>query len=230
MYKDPHKLEPFILKVNLAYYIIEREVFAKHLGFYFDADMSWVTHTKSVSTKVSKAIGTLYKIKNYVNIQILRSIYYAIVYPHLHYGILSWGAASAPILNHIQVRQNRFIRNMYNLGIRTNLNRLYFNHNFLKINEVYHSKLLRFVHALHSDSLPPAFENFLIHASNMHNHGTRYATEGNYFVNRIHNIYGSLSPSYAGTRLWSQIPPAAKALNTTRFKSFTFTYLIARYI
>ncbi len=228
LFKDPHKVEPFILNVNLADSIIEREVFAKHLGVYFDADMSWVTHTKSVSTKVSKAIGTLYKIKNYVNIQILRSIYYAIVYPHLHYGILSWGAASAPTTNHIQVRQNRFIRNMYNLGIRTNLNRLYFNHNFLKINEVYHSKLLRFVHALHSDSLPPAFEK--IHASNMHNYRTRYATEGNYFVNRIHNIYGSLSPSYVGTRLWSQIPPAAKALNTTRFKSFTFTYLIASYI
>ena len=229
LFKDPHKVEPFILNVNLSDSIIEREVFAKHLGVFFDADMSWVTHSKSVSSKISKAIGSLYKIKNYVNIRILRSIYFAIVYPHLHYGILSWGAASAPILNKIQVKQNRFIKVMYNLGIRTNTNRLYFSHNLLMVNEVYHSKLLRFVHSLHSISLPAAFDNFLLHASTIHNYGTRYARGGNYFVTRIHNIYGSLSPSYVGSRLWAQIPPYAKSFNKDKFKDYAFTYLIARY-
>ena len=67
---------------------------------------------------------------------------------------------------------------MYNLGIRTNTNRLYFSHNFLMVNEIYHSKLLRFVHSLHSISLPAAFDNFLLHASTIHNYGTRYARGG----------------------------------------------------
>ena len=55
------------------------------------------------------------------------------------------------------------------------------------------------------------------------------AHEGNYFVNRIHNMYGSLSPSYVGTQIWAQIPPYAKSFGKDRFKSYAFTYLISRY-
>jgi len=43
------------------------------------------------------ACGTaaLYKLQPYVNGDLLRSIYFSIVYCHLHYAVLMWGTASA---------------------------------------------------------------------------------------------------------------------------------------
>ena len=229
LFKNPNKIENIQLNVVLANSQIERAMFAKHLGVIFDSDMSWKSQCKSISLKISRAVGILFKLKNYANIRILRNVYFSILFCHLNYGILSWGAACPTHINPIQVKQNLFLKVMYKLDMMYNTNRLYFNYRYLKINEIYHNKCLRFIHLLYSNLLPSAFDNFLTPADSIHSHNTRYASEGNFRVDVTHNNYGLKSPSFVGNRLWSQIPFQSKAFEPIRFKRFIFRFLLSRY-
>ena len=61
----------------------------KYLGVYFDKDLNWKTHINHISQKISKACGSLAKIRNCVEIETLREIYHALIYSYLKYGILA---------------------------------------------------------------------------------------------------------------------------------------------
>ena len=229
LFKSPTKREAIDLHVVLANSIIKRENSKKHLGIVFDSDMSWKTQCMNVTLKISKAIGILFKMKNYINVTILRSIYFAIVHSHLNYGLLSWGAAINQYIAPIQVKQNLFLRVMYKLPPLYNTNRLYHNNKLLRINELYHSKLLRLIHSSFNNLLPPAFNNFLTLAREIHRIKTRYVANGNFFVEQINNNYGHKSPSFQCNLLWVHIPRHCKSFEKLRFKKYVFNYLLARY-
>ena len=167
--------------------------------------------------------------KNYINVNILRSIYFAIVHSHLNYGLLSWGAANDQYIKPIQVKQNFFLRVMYKLPPLYSTNRLYYNNRLLRIQELYHSKLLRLIHSRYNNLLPTAFNQFLTLANEMHGIRTRYVANGNFFVEQINNNYGRFSPSFVCNLLWVHIPTHCKSFEKLRFKKYAFTYLLARY-
>ena len=110
-----------------------------------------------------------------------------------------------------------------------NRNNIYFSHKFLKINEIYHSECLKFIHKFHNNNIPLAFRSYFNYASDVHQYNTRYASNSNFYVPKVHKNYGLRCPSYTGSRLWSQISPSAKTLSFDRFKKFCFNYLLARY-
>ena len=120
-----------------------------------------------------------------------------------------------------------FLRVMYKSLYNTN--RLYHNNKLLRINELYHSKLLRLIHSSFNNLLPPAFNNFLTLAREIHRIKTRYVANGNFFVEQINNNYGHKSPSFQCNLLWVHIPRHCKSFEKLRFKKYVFNYLLARY-
>ena len=167
--------------------------------------------------------------KSYINTNILRSIYFAIVHSHLNYGLLTWGAAKMIHTNPIQIKQNYFLRVMYKLPRMYNTNQLYFNNKILRLHELYHSKLLRLIHAKFNNILPSAFDSFLTIANEIHTIRTRYVANGNFFVEQTNNEYGRNSPSFVSNLLWVHIPLHCKKFEKIQFKKYVFNYLLARY-
>jgi len=47
-----------------------------------------------VGKKVACGSAALYKLQPYINVDLLRKIYFCIVYCHLYNGILIWGTAN----------------------------------------------------------------------------------------------------------------------------------------
>ena len=75
-----------------------------------DSTLTWHTHIGNISTKISRAIGLLYKIRPFVNMKVMKTWYYSLVYPHLTYAIEVWGSAGITILNRLLVLQKRIVR------------------------------------------------------------------------------------------------------------------------
>ena len=50
----------------------------KYLGVKMDANLSWQYHVNHLSIKLNRANALLFKMRKYVNLKILRSIYFAI--------------------------------------------------------------------------------------------------------------------------------------------------------
>ena len=80
--------------------MISKLKFVKYLGVLIDAHLNFSYHINSISTKLSRAIGVLYKIRHYVTKDTLRLIYFGTFFSLLTYGCQIWG----------QIKSNHFVR------------------------------------------------------------------------------------------------------------------------
>ena len=73
--------------------MIERVEDFNFLGITINEMLNWNTLICKlhVSTKVSKSIGILYKLKSILPLYILKMLYNSLILPHFLYSILVWG-------------------------------------------------------------------------------------------------------------------------------------------
>ena len=69
------------------------------------ATLTWKAQIEKNCNTISRSIGVLYKIKPLVNLKILQTLYYSIIYPHLIYAIEVWGSVDTTHTNHIIMLQ-----------------------------------------------------------------------------------------------------------------------------
>ena len=72
---------------------ITRVYSAKYLGIIIDVKFNWIEHITYIKNNISKAIGIMYKARQYLNNSSLVNLYYSYVYPYLTYCIEVWGCA-----------------------------------------------------------------------------------------------------------------------------------------
>ena len=66
----------------------------KYLGILLDSQLTYKNQINALRKKVSRAIGVSYKLRPFITSKTLISVYYAIIYPFLLYGIVLWGNVS----------------------------------------------------------------------------------------------------------------------------------------
>ena len=67
---------------------LERKDCIKYLGVLIDENLSWKNHINSVTTKISKTVGLIAKLRHFVPCRILINIYQSLIAPYLTYGLL----------------------------------------------------------------------------------------------------------------------------------------------
>ena len=67
----------------------------KFLGITISETLEWNEHIKSITRKLSKITGSLYKIRRCIPKAMLLSVYYALVNSQLMYGISIWGSGGS---------------------------------------------------------------------------------------------------------------------------------------
>ena len=78
----------------------------KFLGLNIDDSLNWKSHVSAINSKIARAIFAIKQVKHFLPYDSLRTIYYALIPPHLSYGILAWGNAKDSIL-----KKNNFTAN-----------------------------------------------------------------------------------------------------------------------
>ena len=91
----------------------------KYLGVPIDNSLNWKDHIKTVSTKVSRAIGFLKHAKTFLGLETLKNLYTGIVEPHFRYCCSVWDCAGSTELNQLQKLQNRAARILTNSSFDT---------------------------------------------------------------------------------------------------------------
>ena len=74
---------------------LERVTSIKFLGIVLDESLVWHEHIKSLTRKVNKITGSLFKIRKCLPEELMRSVYFALVNSQLNYGITLWGSAGS---------------------------------------------------------------------------------------------------------------------------------------
>ena len=70
----------------------------KPLGIEIDSKLNFKTHISKVQSKISKRVGILYKLNKLLPTRMLITLYYALIFPHLVYGIIIWGSTYSSYL------------------------------------------------------------------------------------------------------------------------------------
>ena len=87
------KEKPQDLNLNIGNSCIERTAVQKFLGIYIDDRINFGEHTSKISTKLSRGVGILRKMKQIVPRNVLKQLFYAFIYSKFTYGITCYGSA-----------------------------------------------------------------------------------------------------------------------------------------
>ena len=79
-----------MLKLNDT--VIERIDKLKFLGIWLDEYLNWVVHRDHVCLKISRMNGALNRLKHHFPQTVLMILYNTLIFPHITYSILLWGA------------------------------------------------------------------------------------------------------------------------------------------
>ena len=145
--------KPLTKKITIKIYkkAISEKDQVKYLGIMIDSTLSWRNHIDNVSTKISKTIGLLYKIRYFVDMKIIKTLYYSLVFPHLTYGIEVWGSVDDTHLNKLLVLQNKIVRLICYSDKRqadfsfSPCNPLFYKLEFHKIHDIFKINLSKFI-------------------------------------------------------------------------------------
>ena len=97
---------------------------AKYLGVFIDDKQNFQEHIKHLEEKVSRSVGIISKLKNYLPKHALFKLYYTLVHSHLLNGLIVWETHIQPISpNYSQTsvierfgsRPNRFSNNKFEI-------------------------------------------------------------------------------------------------------------------
>ena len=163
---------------------IERVSEFNLLGLTIDEHLNWNAHIQKISNKIDKSIGVMNRLKRYLPLSILRTLYNALVSPHFQISILNWGFKANKIVR-LQKRVIRVITNSkYNAHVEPLLKKL----NLLKISDIFRNSLLKLYYKYKSGNLPHYVMLMFSTEPNVH----RYNTRSNTILNQpITNLFGS---------------------------------------
>ena len=100
----------YIPPLKLANQYLEPSHTVKYLGWVIDSFLSWHDHIDYISSKISKSLNIIAKLKRHVTVQSLVSVYYALVHPYLSYGCILRGNNYEAPLSQLVKLQNKAIR------------------------------------------------------------------------------------------------------------------------
>ena len=152
-----------MVRINITK--IECKSFVKYLGVYIDEHLHWESQIQHANNKLAKTIGIyLYKVRKYVDLNVLKRLYYTLVYPYLNYGIMSQGSACKTRLTRVLTKQNQCVQCMF-FAHRTESAKIY--HALLEIlelNNIYKLRIALFVHKIQSEKkVFQLFSQMLLH-------------------------------------------------------------------
>ena len=195
---------------------IEKVDTYRYLGLLIDSDLKFKSHLQLVAAKVNRANGIIHAAKSIFPSNILRTLYFTLVMPHINFHLISWGGAAATHLKPIVVAQNNVLRNICGIPLHGHISHVYNQLKILPLTQLYNLRLCEFMYQS-INGVKRLLSSFLDSLSFNHNYETRghslfklpYIRTN---VNRIFFLSNAV-------KLWQALPNTIKvARNCVAFK------------
>jgi hypothetical protein len=185
----------------------------KYLGVHIDEHLSWNNHINQLTVKLSRANGILAKIRHFVSLDILRSIYFAIFESHIRYGCIVWGQKGTSLRSSISVLQNTAIRIISFSDIFAKSKPLYDKLNLIQFTDIVDIDNIIFSHSFVTNNLPSFFSSFFSLTGDSL-HATRRSSKPLFKINPINSKkYGSNSIKNLCIKVWNNLVTCHPEIN-----------------
>ena len=188
----------------------------RYLGIKIDQNLNWKDDINDVAVKLNRANGLLFKIRNFVNVTILKAIY--LFDSHINYENLVWTQNSNAI-SRILTLQKKAMRIITFQSRNCNSGTLFFKLKLLKFNDEVHLENELLISKFINSLLPPVFNNWFTFCSNVHNYETASSANCKLFKPSFRtNLYGKNSITVNATEAWNK---AQNSIGDTIVKNLT---------
>ena len=195
---------------------IERKAQCKYLGLIIDEQLNWKNHLTQLQTKLAKAVGTLYRVRPYLNKPSLIKLLHSIIISRIRYGILCYGRSNKTNLKPISILFNQSIR-CINYLKRTDksIQKLYSDAKLLNLENMFKLELGKFCFKAKKNTLPKPFRNLFTDITKIHTHKTRNF-KNRLYLRKQNKKKGLLTLEHMGAKFWNQIPNTIKNKNNVK--------------
>lgn len=190
----------------------------KYPGLSPDTALSWKIHINNLCNTISPKIGLLKRLKYFVPVECLKTIYNTTIQPLIDYCLTVWGFTSNVHVDKVQKLQNRAARiisgnydfkNVRGLTLVKDMG--WFNirqrRDYLTATLVFKS-----LNGLSPDYLTDMFT----YQRDINAYNTRLATTNELFVPKVNKSLYSQSLYVNGPTIWNSLPPSVRASTTLR--------------
>ena len=198
---------------------LEQKSYVKYLGLLIDSYLSWKYHIGHITSKISKTVGIIARLRYYVPTSVLLRIYQSLIFPYLSYGIVVWGHAAQTYIDQILVLHKRALRLIYFTSYRSHAIPLFISSNTIPINMLYFKSVSILMHDVFNKKTPCNISNLFNYSNELHNYNTRFSLAGNYYIkySRCNHLLKSFSR--LGAKIWNSIPQELRKVPKFVFKA-----------
>ena len=182
----------------------------KYLGVTLDSKLTFESHIKILETNLSKAVGIICKLKFVLRKDAIIKLYYALLYPHLLYGLVIWGSTYPSYLMRISSLQNKVVKLVGGGAFLDRATPFYYKLNIPKFTDLYKIEISKLMYNIvhRPRCLPNNFSKYFEKACKISLRSTRSTTPENDFVYiprfRSNGLQNSIG--YQGVKIWNFIP------------------------
>lgn len=199
--------------VILADSTLEEVFTSKFLGIHLDQGLTWNKHIDHVCAKISSGIYVLRSLAKFCPSQVLITAYYGLIYPHLSYGVVLWGACANFQFQRAFKLQKKAIRIIAKINFRESCRPAFKNLQLLTLPCLYILETASFC----------MYKSTLTRGRDIHAYETR--GRDNYRTGKHRTVVYEHLPSQAGVHFLNRLPNSIKNAPTpkvfkTRLKRF----------
>lgn len=88
--------------------------YIRYLGVFIDSHLSLKYQVDYIAKKIKRGIGILSKLRHFVKLKTLVSLYYTIIYPFLICALITWDNTYSTTLKPLIIFQRKAIAKSYN--------------------------------------------------------------------------------------------------------------------
>ena len=203
----------------------------KYLGVIIDKKLSWEPHIKHITPKIARACGALARLRNYVSIDILKEVYYALIHSYIRYGILIWGNASNSVLQPLQTLLNKAVRIMVSAPFgNIDLKPAYEYLKLLDIPQIFYLETGKHHFKFSKGLLPTQIGNYFNNSTDIpiqHTYGLRSRSRLDPPRIFSQSKTGEKSIQFKGSQIWNILPQDIKSCESfSKFKNAYKKFLI----
>ena len=211
------KYNTYNVKININGNEIKQVNFTKFLGIYIDEHLSWAQHIEFLSKKIARNIGMLSKLKHFLPIYIMNTLYYSLILSHLQYCTLLWANTYSTCLNKLRILQKKAIRIITQSHYLAHTDPLFSKLKLLKLDYLYKHQLGIYMYKSTKGLLPDSMSSMVIPIHNVHDHDLR--NQNGYYIQHVRTNCRKFTIHYPGPVFWNTLPEQLReAVSENQFK------------
>lgn len=188
--------------------IIPEAESVKYLGIKIDRHLRWDLQINFMINKIRGLLSRFKCLKNFLDVHYLKIIYYALVQPHLCYGIVGWGGINDCYLQNLNILQKWILKIIYGKNKTFSSEQLFKESGIFDIRQLFCLNILTNI-----------FKNKIDIKQIKHNYSTRQKQNKCHHP-RSSKTVGQRNITYLAPRIYDLLPTELKNIrNYTTYKT-----------